>query len=396
MSDTRFRRLKYVAAINPDKLAENTSPEHRFRYVDIACVGRGELVEAPLPMTFGTAPSRARRLVRYGDTIVSTVRTYLRAVLPVPRDCEDLVVSTGFAVLRPGPEFDSRFFSWAVQADPFIEEMVARSVGVNYPTINAADIGDIVMALPTLRVQRATARYLDRESSQIDSFAATQQRLVHLLNEEIDARVRLHIGRSSLVDPHSSGTSTPIRRILEKLSRPPLPEAEMVTAFRDGQVTARSLRRTDGFTESASEDAAVQGVETEDVVVHGLDGFAGAIGVAERGGVCSPVYHVCQAVHGADPAYIARMLRILALEGYLELFTTSTRERAVDLRNWDLFREIPVPVVSLDEQRRVGDKIRRMRSLELAVTRSVALAKERRQALITAAVTGELDVLEAA
>jgi type I restriction enzyme S subunit len=274
--------------------------------------------------------------------------------------------------------------------------MVARSVGVNYPAINATEIGDIHVPLPPRPVQRAIAEFLDREAGQIDTFADRQRVLVDLLNEQIDASIRLQIGKSPLADPRSSDvTSVPIRRILAKLSRPASPEAEMVTAFRDGQVTARSLRRTDGFTESASDDAQVQGVRPEDVVVHGLDGFAGAIGVAEVAGVCSPVYHVCEAIHGTDPAYIARMLRILALGGYLELFTTSTRERAVDLRNWDLFREIPVPSVIVDEQERVGNRIRRMRALERAVARSVTLAKERRQALITAAVTGQLNVLEA-
>ena len=97
------RRLKYVVAINSRSLPEQTPSDLGIRYLDIGAVGRGALVAEPEVTTFGDAPSRARRLVAEGDAIVSTVRTYLRAVWPVRGDTDGLVVSTGFVVLSPGP-----------------------------------------------------------------------------------------------------------------------------------------------------------------------------------------------------------------------------------------------------------------------------------------------------
>ena len=70
-------RLKYAVDINTRGLAEDTDPDYEFRYLDIGSIGRGEVVADPDPTTFAEAPSRARRVVRPGDTIVSTVRTYL-------------------------------------------------------------------------------------------------------------------------------------------------------------------------------------------------------------------------------------------------------------------------------------------------------------------------------
>jgi type I restriction enzyme S subunit len=166
----------------------------------------------------------------------------------------------------------------------------------------------------------------------------------------------------------------------------------MITAFRDGQVTARSLRRTDGFTEAWTVASQVQGVSVDDVVVHGLDGFAGAIGTSEADGVCSPIYHVCVPARAGDPLYLGRLLRILAVSGYLGLFASSTRERAVDFRNWDLFGRIPIPDVDRAEQRAVGDLIRAIRPLRHAVEHSAELASEHKQALITAVVTGGMAV----
>ena len=77
--------LKRLVRINERALPESTDPEREIRYVDISSVGRGKLVKEPERMSFSDAPSRARRLVRQGDTIVSTVRTYLRAVWPGER-----------------------------------------------------------------------------------------------------------------------------------------------------------------------------------------------------------------------------------------------------------------------------------------------------------------------
>ena len=94
-------RLKYLAGINERSLPEQTDPEQRIRYIDISLVGYGYLVGEPKELRFKDAPSSARRLVRDGDTIISTVRAYLRAVWQVDGETDDLVVSTGFAVLTP-------------------------------------------------------------------------------------------------------------------------------------------------------------------------------------------------------------------------------------------------------------------------------------------------------
>ena len=164
-----FRRVKYLAAINARSLPEQTPSDLGIRYLDIGAVGRGALVAEPEVTTFGEAPSRARRLVAGGDTIVSTVRTYLRAVWPVRGDTDGLVVSTGFVVLSPGPLLDGRFLGWVAQSDVVIEEIVARSVGVSYPGINGLEIGDIRIPVPPVWQQSSIADYLDAETARIDA-----------------------------------------------------------------------------------------------------------------------------------------------------------------------------------------------------------------------------------
>ena len=85
------RRVKHSLGVNVAVLPEDTEPDYEFRYIDIGCVGTGELLSNPKPLRFESAPSRARRVVRRGDTLVSTVRTYLKAVWHAEEDIRDVV-----------------------------------------------------------------------------------------------------------------------------------------------------------------------------------------------------------------------------------------------------------------------------------------------------------------
>lgn len=175
-------RLKYVAEINPNSLPDDTDPQLEIRYVDISSVGQGRLVAEPTTMNFSDAPLRARRLVKHNDTIVSTVRTYLKAVWPVEGPTDNLVVSTGFAVVSPH-SVDPRYLSWYLQSDVFLDQVTARSVGVSYPAIDATSLGEIGIRLPSIAEQREIADFLDAETSRLDSLIAQERRLLELLQE---------------------------------------------------------------------------------------------------------------------------------------------------------------------------------------------------------------------
>ncbi|MGB4417415.1 MAG: restriction endonuclease subunit S, partial [bacterium] len=107
-----LKPLKRWVRINESNLPETTPADYEFKYIDIGTVGTGFLIREPQQMRFGGAPSRARRVLRRGDTIVSTVRTYLKAVYHVARDANALVCSTGFVVLTAGPGTHPKYVSY--------------------------------------------------------------------------------------------------------------------------------------------------------------------------------------------------------------------------------------------------------------------------------------------
>ncbi len=171
------------------------------------------------------------------------------------------------------------------------------------------------------------------------------------------------------------------------------PEHEVVTAFRDGQVTLRSIRREDGFT-FATKEIGYQGVATGDLVIHAMDAFAGAIGVSEASGKSTPVYSVCSPKTGVDARFYAMLLRTMALAGFVESLAKGVRERSTDFR-WRDARDVRVPVPPYDEQRAVVAFLdRETAKIDAAVAaqeRLITLLAEKRAATISHAVTKGFD-----
>ena len=107
---------------------------------------------------------------------------------------------------------------------------------------------------------------------------------------------------------------------------------EVITCFRDGEVTLRSKRREEGYTFSDKE-IGYQGIYEGDLVIHGMDGFAGAIGISDSYGKGSPILIVCTAkLNTNNLRFIMYYLRTLAMQKVFLALATGIRERSCDLR----------------------------------------------------------------
>jgi type I restriction enzyme S subunit len=182
--------LKHWARINECSLPESTEDDYRFHYVDIGTVKTGRLARDPTVLDFKAAPSRARRILRRGDTIISTVRTYLRAVWTASHDVSDWVASTGFAVLTPRAGVDPIFLGYVVQGDDFINRVAANSVGIAYPAIPETVLGRFHIALPpTVEEQQTLVRQITQDSAPIDTGIAQAAEEIRLMREYRDRLV---------------------------------------------------------------------------------------------------------------------------------------------------------------------------------------------------------------
>ena len=177
-------RLKDEVTFNDEVLGDKTDADYEILYVDISSVSLIEGIVQKEPMSFENSPSRARRIVKNGDVIVTTVRTYLKAITQI-QDAEDnLIVSTGFAVLRPKKNLFPRFLGYWVQSENMIGAIVSNSVGVSYPAINATDLVRLPIVKLPLKEQTAIAHYLDTKLGEIDALIDKQQTLLEKLAEQ--------------------------------------------------------------------------------------------------------------------------------------------------------------------------------------------------------------------
>lgn len=176
-------RLKNLVNYNEETLKETTNKSYRFKYIDIGSVeyGRGLL---PLEiMTFEKAPSRARRIVKGGDIIISTVRTYLKAIALVPESDLPIIASTGFITLRTKGIVDQEYLKYVVQSETFISEISSKSVGVNYPAINATELVNIKIVIPKKEERLKIIRHLDKKTKSIDEAIESKQKQLEVLEE---------------------------------------------------------------------------------------------------------------------------------------------------------------------------------------------------------------------
>ena len=185
----------------------------------------------------------------------------------------------------------------------------------------------------------------------------------------------------------------PLKGAFDLKKRPAPEDVGVITAFRDGEVTLRSNRRMDGFTE-AFKEIGYQGVEPDDLVIHAMDAFAGAIGVSDSYGKSTPVYSVCKAKKGFMARYYGLALRHIALTGYIQSLAKGIRERSTDFR-WSDAKNLPVPHPPMSEQIAIVEfldrEIPNIDSLISKQEKLIEYLREKKQTIIHDAITKGLD-----
>ncbi|MGV3615743.1 MAG: restriction endonuclease subunit S [Fimbriimonas sp.] len=287
---------------------------------------------------------------------------------------------------------------------------LAKGVRERSTEFRWSEASEVRVPLPPKQEQNEIVAFLGRETAKLDSLLTEQRRLAELLKEKRQAVISQVISRGLtstalknsgiewLGDIPKHWRLERGRRLYTKLEMPPQEGDEVVTAFRDGQVTLRLNRRTEGFTFAVLE-VGYQHVRQGDLVIHGMDAFAGAIGVSESTGKCSPEYAVLSPLReDLVNEYFAKVLRLMAQRNYIYVICPSVRERAPRFR-YEAFKDVQLPVPPRAEQELILDEIGHQTSRidELLATSqaAIALLQERKSALISATVTGQIKVQEA-
>lgn len=176
-------KIKYISRCDRQLLPENTRPNTQIHYIDIGSVTGEQGITHVQDLLFADSPSRARKIVTEGDTIISTVRTYLRAITYISKIYDKYICSTGFAVITPNKTLCKKFVYYFCQSEPFVSTMDSISKGVSYPAVTSQELIKTYICIPPVSEQITIVDYLDKKCKKIDKLLQIKRQKIEELTK---------------------------------------------------------------------------------------------------------------------------------------------------------------------------------------------------------------------
>lgn len=310
-------------------------------------------------------------------------------------------------ILRPMTEMHPQYYDWLFHTIQFGDEFYKWGHGIvdDLWTTGWQDMKKISIPTPPITEQAVIADFLDEQCAEIDTLVTDIQSQIEAL-EEYKRSVITEVVTKGLdpdVEMRDSGvqwigmmpTHWDCQRgkyLLRYVQKPVRDDDGVITCFRDGEVTLRSNRREEGFT-MADKEIGYQGIDVGDLVVHGMDGFAGSIGISDSKGKASPVLNVLDTEQ--NKRYIMYYLRSMAYNDVFVALATGIRVRSCDLR-WNKLAELLYPMPPVEEQQAIVEHIdsvlERTNAIIADKKQQIETIEEYKKSLIFEYVTGKKEV----
>lgn len=370
---------------------------------------KGEwLLDNPRFVSFEFFDKLSSGKIQLGDVLmVKDGATIGKVAIAEKLPSSNAAVNEHVFLFRLKLENHPKFYFYYMQSALAQNQIYLEIRGAAQPGLNSEFRNIVLAPQPPLAEQLRIADFLNDEVAQIDALVIEKERMLGLLAEKRAALITRAVTRGFNPDIPLQRSGIPwigyipshweVRRskyLFKQASLPVEEGDEIVTCFRDGQVTLRKNRREEGFTNAVLE-LGYQGIRSGQLVLHSMDAFAGAIGVSDSDGKCSPEYIICDPIDSEVISdYYAKLLRIMALRGYILAACPAVRERAPRIR-FSHFANMLLLVPPRTEQEQIVAAIVQEREqtieMEATLSKSIELLKERRSALITSAVTGQIE-----
>ncbi|MBB57578.1 MAG: hypothetical protein CMM42_10155 [Rhodospirillaceae bacterium] len=326
------------------------------------------------------------------------------AILKVAAACNQ-----GCFLLTTQNGIDERFYYYALLFLRPLIEILGR--GSTFMELSADDLRSVHLPFPDKSSQHLIADYLDRETARIDALVAEKEHMLALLEEKRTALISQAVTKGIIPEAplKPSGLDwlgdIPAHWDLERAKvlfsvrdqRSKTGEEELLTVSHITGVTARSEKDVNMFL--ADDKAGYKLCYPDDLVINTLWGWMGAMGISPLEGIVSPDYHVYTSNGQLLPEFVELLCRSKPFIAEVNRWSKGVWSSRLRLYPENFF-EMRLAVPSENEQREIIEFVaknqNKAKELTMALQQSIALAKERRTALITAAVTGQIPVEEMA
>jgi restriction endonuclease S subunit len=398
MNTFATRKLKYVATPQSIKVPYEATDR---RYIGLENIQSwtGRLTVDEL-----TEPEGTVSLFETGDVLFGKLRPYLAKVLLAvsPGAC-----STEALVLRPRPIYWPPFLRYVLSEKRFIDEVDASTFGAKMPRASWDFIGGRQVRLPDLDTQKAIVIFLDRQIGHVDQLIEKKERLLDLLNAKkaqvISDAVRHGLDNTvptkSVLGAWSEDVPIhwqpiPLKYLFRQRKRQGHSDLEVLSVYRDYGVIVKASR-DDNINRTPEDLSLYQLVNPGDLVVNKMKAWQGSLGISTFQGITSPDYMVFEPIVPQYPRFIHYYLRAQPMP-----FVYRSMSNGIRPDQWRIepekFREVVVWLPSFDEQIAISafidEETARIENLIHLTAISVERLREHRAALITAAVSGQIDV----
>ena len=345
-----------------------------------------------------------RKLVKKGDFAINSRSDRRGSCGIAPCDGSVSLINT---ILSPMGEMNPRYYDWLFHTIEFGDEFYKCGHGIvdDLWTTGWQDMKKIRIPYPSLAEQEKIADVLDSQCSDIDAISADIQKEIDTLEKYKRSVITEAVTKGLNPDAEMKDSGVPWigkmpanwtcikgKYILKYMQKPVKTDDGVITCFRDGEVTLRSNRREDGFT-MADKEIGYQGIDVGDLVVHGMDGFAGAIGISDSRGKASPVLNVLDSRQ--NKKYIMYYLRSMAYGDVFAALATGIRVRSCDLR-WNKLSVLLYPVPPLEEQAEIvqyiEDILNKVNGVISEKKQQLTVIDSYKKSLIYEYVTGKKEV----
>ena len=343
----------------------------------------------------------------YEDDILITTRGTIGKISSIPHIHKPGILHPCIIRFRIDDSlYDYRLLKLIFNQSDFVtEQILYKSNATTIEVIYSDTLKNVILPVWDMQTQRKIADFLDTKCSEIDALTADIQTQIDTLEQYKRSVITATVtkGLNPDVEMKDSGIEwigeIPVtwdiirgKYLLKYLQKPVKEDDGVITCFRDGEVTLRSNRREDGFTMSDKE-IGYQGIDAGDLVVHGMDGFAGAIGISDSRGKASPVLNVMDTKQ--NKRYIMYYLRSMAYSDVFVALATGIRVRSCDLR-WNKLADLSYPVPSIEEQTAIVEYIdTTLEKTDVVISKKKAQLEtldEYKKSLIYEYVTGKKEV----
>lgn len=393
--------------IDGDWIESKDLSDEGVKYLTTGNVGIGEFKEQGSGFISKETFSKLRCTeVKPGDILISRLNLPVGRACVVPELGEKLVTSVDNVIVRPSSDFDRRFLVYLFSAPKHLENTSNLARGTTMQRISRSMLGRIRLEIPDLPTQKRTADFLDAETARIDALITLRSEFEKKVAESREALIAsLLVGlpeenqRPSTTDwlenlPQGISKERAKVHFRERVERSDTGGEELLTVSHITGVTKRSEKNVNMIMAESNEGYKL--VQPEDLVVNTMWAWMGAMGVSKETGLISPAYGIYRPISGRYmPEYIDLLVRSKPFVA--EATRRSKGIHSSRLRLYpDAFLGMRLPVPTLDQQESILTKISARAVREDALvqknTKATELLREYRAALITAAVTGQIDV----